>query len=103
MFCDGPWNTAPASSPKSIRPRDSADSPLRVHTTNSVEPGWYSQRNTALPRSDRNVKCWCGTTDGGDGPAAAGSVGSPAATVVVVPTSTPYTSLPSPRGAANSL
>src|SRR5204863_3986089 len=101
--CDGPWNSAPASSPKSIRPRDSADSPLRVHTTDSVEPGWYSQRNTALPRSDRNVKSWRGMTNGAAGPAPSGSIESPAATGVDVPTSTPYTSLRSPRGAANSL
>src|SRR6266540_6234280 len=68
MFSDGPRNRARASSPKSTVPRVSDDDPLRVHTRYKVEPGRYSQRRTALPRSDRSVKLGSSTGKGRVGP-----------------------------------
>src|SRR5688572_31640875 len=68
MFSDGPWNRDPASSPKLIWPRDSEDDPLRVQTTKIVEPGRYSHRSTALPRSERNVKLGSPNVNVGAGP-----------------------------------
>src|SRR5437773_6195170 len=57
MFSEGPWNSAPASSPNWMLPRGRLGIwLLRVQTTNKVDPGRYSQRSTALPRRERKVK-----------------------------------------------
>src|ERR1043166_2428248 len=45
----------------------------RVHTKNSVEPGRYSHRSTALPRSERSPKLGSVTRTGGRGPGPSGS------------------------------
>jgi len=41
---------------KAKSPMSSTSCRVWVHTKNSVEPGRYSQRSTALPRSDRKLK-----------------------------------------------
>src|SRR3989442_8708258 len=41
---------------KAKSPTSSESCRVWVQTKNSVEPGRYSQRNTALPRSDRKLK-----------------------------------------------
>src|SRR5438128_11770208 len=41
---------------KAKSPMSSTSCRVWVHTKNSVEPGRYSQRSTALPRSDRRLK-----------------------------------------------
>src|SRR5260221_365812 len=97
MFAEGPRNSAPASLPKSMVPRPSDDSPLRVHTTKIVDPGRYSHRSTAFPRSERNVKSCGEMTNPAAGPAPSGSIESPPATGVEVPPSVPHTRFLTPR------
>src|SRR5712664_855067 len=85
---------------------------LRVHTTNNVDPGRYSQRNTALPRSDRNVNVGSGNEKLGAPPprvsastvmVAGSRAGFAAGVTFTVPKSRPYSSRRAERGAANSL
>src|SRR5215471_13704374 len=106
MFWAGPWNSERASGPKSIAPRYRLELLSRVHTRYSVEPGWYSHRSTALPRSERNVNVGSLNWKLSDGTAASGWIvivfGDPGLTATD-PMSWPYVNFLSPRGAANSL
>ena len=80
-----------------------------VHATYSTDPGRYSHRNTAFPRSDCELKSGLLIANGAAGPALSGStvyfVTMPSLFVVaaIVPRSRPYTSVSSDRGAAYSL
>src|ERR1700720_4714435 len=107
MFSDGPWNSALASLLNWMSPRGrSGIRLLRVQTTNRVDPGLYSQRNTAFPRSDRNVNVGSGNVKLGAPPPAlsvtVSGAGLAAGVTVTVPKSRPYSSLRTERGAANS-
>src|SRR5258707_14305285 len=103
MFWAGPWNSERESAPKSIAPRYRLESLSRVHTRYSVAPGGYSQRNTALPRSDRNVNVGSLNWKLFAGPPPSGSIvtvlGDPGVTDTV-PMSWPYVSFCDPRGTA---
>src|SRR3989442_14382778 len=82
---------------------------LRVHTTNRVDPGRYSQRSTAFPRSDRKVNVGSANVKFGEPPPAfrvivAGScAGSAVGATTAVPKSRPYSSRRADGGAVNSL
>src|SRR2546427_2264521 len=56
MFSAGALSMLPIDEPNLKFPLSSAAERLCVHTKNSVEPGMYSQRSTALPRSDLKLK-----------------------------------------------
>src|SRR6266849_4247307 len=77
---------------------------LRVQTTNRVDPGRYSQRSTAFPRRDRNVKVGLGNVNVGDPPpsVSASTLTFPPLTATA-PKSRPYTSRRDERGAAKAL
>src|SRR5256885_3365821 len=86
---------------------------LRVQTTNSVEPGRYSQRSTALPRSDRNVKVGSVNRNvlllASVSPSASRTIwaefadGLEAGCTHTAPKSRPYSRRCADRGAANTL
>src|SRR5467141_2837797 len=82
---------------------------LRVQTTNRVDPGRYSQRSTAFPRSDRKVNVGSANVKFGEPPpafkviVARSCAGSAAGVTTAVPKSRPYSSRRAERGAANSL
>src|SRR5882724_9839905 len=85
---------------------------LRVHTRNSVDPGRYSQRSTAFPRSDRNVNVGSENEKLGAPPPSvsasrvivAGSrAGFAAGVTTSVPKSLPKTKRRVERGAAQTL
>src|SRR6266550_1486784 len=82
---------------------------LRVQTRNSVDPGRYSQRSTALPRRERKVKVGSERVSVGAPPPAfrrivAGSRdGFAAGWTTTVPKSLPYSSRCALRGAAYTL
>jgi len=60
-----------------------------VQTTNIVEPGRYSQRSTALPRSERKLKLGSLNVNGCAGPPASGSTVYVPPASPIVPRSTP--------------
>src|SRR5437667_12653466 len=110
MFSDGPRNSALASSPNRMSPRGrSGIRLLRVHTTNSVDPGRYSQRSTAFPRNDRKVKLGSVRVSVGAPPPAFRRIvagtreGLGAGWTTTVPKSLPYSSRCAVRGAAYTL
>src|SRR5690348_7493952 len=59
--------------PKSKSPTGSNPVRCCVHTKYTVDPGRYSHRSTALPRSDRVVKSGSAKENAGAGPAPSGS------------------------------
>ena len=63
----------PIEEPNLKSPLSSAAERLCVHTKYSVDPGRYSQRRTALPRSDLKLKSWFPNDIGWAGPTPSGS------------------------------
>src|SRR5690348_9093164 len=74
-----------------------------VHTRKMVEPGRYSQRNTAFPRSERKLKFGSLNENGLAGPVPSGSTVYVPLAELMVPMSLPYDCVASVRGAVNSL
>src|SRR5947208_6332446 len=73
IFSAGALSMLPIDEPNLKLPLSSAAERLCVHTKNSVEPGLYSQRSTALPRSDLKLKSGLPNENGCTGPAPSGS------------------------------
>src|SRR5438093_12064343 len=68
MLSAGARNIRPIEDPKRKSPLISESSRFCVHTKYSVEPGMYSQRSTALPRSDLQLKSGLPKENGLSGP-----------------------------------
>src|SRR6266536_4088955 len=73
MFSAGARNIRPTDEPNRKSPTSSKSDRLWVHTKYSVDPGMYSQRSTALPRSDLKLKSGLPKDNGCAGPAPSGS------------------------------
>ena len=73
MFSAGARSMLRIDEPSRKSPLSSEADRLCVHTKNSVEPGMYSQRSTALPRNDLKLKFWLPNDSGCAGPAPSGS------------------------------
>src|SRR5437868_4707624 len=99
--------SADRSRPRLKSPNGAVSLRLCVHTRNNVEPGRYSHRNTAFPRSERKLKSGLVMTNELAGPGPSGSIAkvllSPDPATVTVPTSFPYVRVAMPRGLTYSL
>src|SRR5206468_6122542 len=73
MFSAGALSILRIDEPSLRSPLSSKAERLCVHTKYSVEPRMYSQRSTALPRSDLKLKSGLPKENGCAGPAPSGS------------------------------
>src|SRR5438093_439670 len=73
MFSAGAVSMLRIEEPNLKSPLSSKAERLCVQTKYSVEPGMYSQRSTALPRSDLKLKLWLPNDIGCAGPGPSGS------------------------------
>src|SRR4051812_12866648 len=73
MLSDGPWQRRRMSPDALNRGSDVPAEQLVLQTKNIVEPGRYSQRSTALPFNDRELKLPLPMSTDGRGPAPSGS------------------------------